>query len=145
MDVGSWDRHTWWRSKIRLKIFTMSRLKQVNLQICGVLLCQSGFRICWKTSYNISHDQTMSFLIMKLWLILKLSLVCWQIHNLGHFLEKNVTWLNLVLVLLLKWSIVPTFLVVSATTGYNLQWYSSHWANKITAESDDFLSIETMY
>ena len=68
-----------------------------------------------------------------------------QIHNLGHFLEKNVTWLNLVLVLLLKWSIVPTFLVVSATTGYNLQWYSSHWANKITAESDDFLSIETMY
>ena len=29
-------------------------------------------------------------------------------HNLGHFLEKNIPWLNLVLVLLLKWSIVPS-------------------------------------
>ena len=29
-----------------------------------------------------------------------------QIHNLGHFLEKNIPWLSLVLVLLLKWSIV---------------------------------------
>ena len=29
-----------------------------------------------------------------------------QIHNLGHFLGKNIPWLNLVLVLLLKWSIV---------------------------------------
>ena len=154
-----------------LKNFTMSRLKQVNLQICGVFLCQWGFRICWKTSYNIFHNQTMPFSKMKLWLILKLSLVCWlnftqskieseislkkglnsklspkflfkkalnlklspkflfknffykilkeltkndhkslnhiQIHNLGHFLGKNIPWLNLVLVLLLKWSIVP--------------------------------------
>ena len=31
-----------------------------------------------------------------------------QIHNLGHFLGKNIPWLNLVLVLLLKWSIVPS-------------------------------------
>ena len=28
------------------------------------------------------------------------------LHNLGHFLEKNIPWQNLVLVLLLKWSIV---------------------------------------
>ena len=32
-----------------------------------------------------------------------------QIHELGHFLGKNMTLLNLYLILLLEWSIVPFF------------------------------------
>ena len=41
-----------------------------------------------------------------------------QIHNLGHFLGKNIPWLNLVLVLLLKWSIVEGEVIVQLSCIY---------------------------
>ena len=44
-----------------------------------------------------------------------------QIHNLGHFLGKNIPWLNLVLVLLLKWSIVLLLLVTIPGNMYGMK------------------------
>ena len=54
-----------------------------------------------------------------------------QIHNLGHFLEKNILWLNLVLVLLLKWSIVLLLLVTIPGNMYGMNLSTFSFAFKI--------------
>ena len=70
-----------------------------------------------------------------------------QIHNLGHFLGKNIPWLNLVLVLLLKWSIVLGSLItrhILLESKYNTFFICIFWYQKIYIFTLISITIETI-
>ena len=71
-----------------------------------------------------------------------------QIHNLGHFLDKNILWLNLVLVLLLKWSIVHwlhQFEIPNALPDYYLLPWTPYCMPKIPLPLPVFYLPTTSY
>ena len=61
-----------------------------------------------------------------------------QMHKLIHFLEKNIPWLNLVLVLLLIWSIV-----LCIPSGYDKTMKPKFRLINETEEYYDYYSYET--